>query len=169
MLTARITWLDLLRGRLDVAEVAQEARGRITFGPPKSKASRGVVALPPAAVEAVAAHLTQWPAGRDDLEFTSPHGHPMCRSIFRRRVWLPAVAAAGLDVEPTFHSLRHSHVAALIADGAPMKAVQRRVGHGSIRVTYDTYGHLEDSVDEALLDGLQQRAVRLTTGVGARA
>lgn len=155
----RVRRLDLLRARLDIAEVAQEARGTITFGPPKTKASRRVVTLPPEAVEVIARHLTAWPADRDDLVFRSARGHALSRTIFRARVWVPAVERAGLaDVGPTFHSLRHSHAASLVADGQPMLAVCRRLGHSSIRVTYDLYGHLEESVEAELLAGLGARA-----------
>jgi integrase len=189
----RVSRLELLARRLHVVEVAQEAKGKVTFGPPKSRASRRVITLPPAAVDAVAAHLAKWPAGRDDLVFVGPQGAPLSRTRFAARVLKPAweraearawaAGALGLrddqpvdDVvlerwrdagapttgpRPTFHSLRHSHVASLIADGAPLKAVQERIGHGSIRVTYDTYGHLEDKVDDELLAGLQARAAAL--------
>jgi integrase len=167
----RVHRLDLLRARLEVVEVAQEAQGKVTFGPPKSRASRRVITLPPAAVDALAAHLARWPAAREDLVFRSPRGGPLSRTRFRSRVWATAVHSAAHDERgrrlagweqlPTFHALRHGHVAALIADGAPLKAVQQRLGHGSIKVTYDAYGHLEDSVDEALLDGLQRRSAQL--------
>jgi integrase len=163
--------LDLLRGRLEVAEVAQEAKGRITFGPPKSRASRRVVTLDPSAVQVLAAHLAAYPADRDGLVFTSARGAVLSRTRFAKRVWRPAVERAAHDEQgrrregwerlPTFHALRHGHVASLIADGAKLIAVQHRIGHGSIRVTYDTYGHLEDSVDEQLLAGLQKRGARL--------
>ena len=157
----RVRRLDMLRARLEVAEVAQEVAGKITFGAPKTKASRRVITLDPETLEVLAEQLRKHPAGRDDLVFRSQRGHPLSRTIFRARVWKPAVERAGLDsIGPTFHSLRHSHVAALIADGAPMKAVMQRLGHSSIRITYDTYGHLEESVDEVLLAGLQRR-VRL--------
>lgn len=155
----RVKRLDMLRARLEVAEVAQEVSGQITFGPPKSRASRRVITLDPATLEVLAEHLRAYPAGREDLVFRSQRGHPLSRTIFRSRVWKPAVERAGLTaIGPTFHSLRHSHVASLIADGAPMKAVQQRLGHSSIGITYDTYGHLEESVDTELLAGLERRA-----------
>lgn len=157
----RVKRLDMLRGRLDVAEVAQEAGGKVTFGPPKTKASRRVITLPAEAVEVLAQHLAagKKPPGRDDLVFRSPRGHQLSRTTFRTRVWIPAVAAGGLGgIGPTFHSLRHSHAASLIADGHPMEAVKRRLGHSSIRVTYDLYGHLEESVEAELLAGLGVRA-----------
>ncbi|MCU1590072.1 MAG: integrase family protein [Frankiales bacterium] len=191
----RVKRLDMLGRKLEVAEVAQEARGFITFGPPKSKASRRVVTLGQGVVDELALHLAMYPAGREDLVFTAARGGAMSRTIFARRVLRPAVtgamvrlwavdqglpvSAAGTKIEPelleaweragsphlmpwpTFHSFRHSHVAALIADGNPMKAIQARIGHGSIKVTMDTYGHLEESVDEDLLAALDRRASSL--------
>lgn len=155
----RVKRLDLLRSRLTVAEVAEEVAGRITFATTKTPKSRRTITLPPLAVEILAAHLAAHPAGRDDLVFRGPRGGALSRTTFRSRVWVPAVEAAGLDdLGATFHCLRHSHAASMIADGAPMVAVQRRLGHSSIRVTYDIYGHLEDSVDEQLLKGLERRA-----------
>ena len=41
-----------------------------------------------------------------------------------------------------FHLLRHFHASMLIADGANPKEVQAEMGHNSIQVTYDLYGHL---------------------------
>ena len=46
------------------------------------------------------------------------------------------------------HSLRHSAVSLLIETGANPKQLQKMVGHGSIQVTFHTYGHLmPDSLD----------------------
>lgn len=42
-----------------------------------------------------------------------------------------------------FHDLRHSSASLLIAAGVPLKNVQEWLGHGSIVITADTYGHLE--------------------------
>ena len=43
----------------------------------------------------------------------------------------------------------------LIADGAHPRAIMERLGHSSIKVTLDTYGHLFPALDEALTDGLE--------------
>jgi integrase len=41
-----------------------------------------------------------------------------------------------------FHDLRHTCAALLIANGRHMEEVKDHLGHGSIRVTSDRYGHL---------------------------
>jgi integrase len=45
-----------------------------------------------------------------------------------------------------FHDLRHSAVALLIAQGAHAKAIMALVGHSTIMLTMDTYGHLLEVV-----------------------
>ena len=62
---------------------------------------------------------------------------------------------------PRFHDLRHTHVALLIAAGVPVKAIQERLGHASIVMTMDRYGHLLEVVDEQVLAALD---VGLTAG-----
>ena len=54
----------------------------------------------------------------DGLIFTAPEGGPIRRNTFRSRFWLPAVADS-VAQPMRFHDLRHSHVALLIAHGAP--------------------------------------------------
>ena len=51
--------------------------------------------------------LEQFPAVHGDLVFAGPGGGLLHHSNFRRRVWLPAVAAAGLT-GIHFHDLRHA-------------------------------------------------------------
>jgi integrase len=50
--------------------------------------------------------------------------------------------------------MRHSHAAMLIAEGEHPKVSQARLGHSSIQVTLDTYGHLFEGLDEAAADRL---------------
>jgi integrase len=44
----------------------------------------------------------------------------------------------------------------LIAQGAHPKAIQHRLGHSSITVTLDRYGHLFPALDDALTDALDE-------------
>ena len=63
---------------------------------------------------------------------------------FYERVWYPLMAELRREgVAPfRFHDLRHTHVAWLVAGGAPLPHIQARLGHESITTTIDTYGHL---------------------------
>ena len=89
-----------------------------------------------------------------DLVFSAPSGGPIRRNNFRRRIWLPAVEKS-VGRPCTFHDLRHSHAALLIAEGEHPKVIQERLGHVSIKITLDTYGHLFEVLDEAAADRLE--------------
>jgi integrase len=84
--------------------------------------------------------------------FISRTGLPLHNGDFYTHVWrklMTAVAAEG--VSPfRFHDLRHTHVAWLIAGGAPLPHIQARLGHESITTTIDTYGHLLPGGDELI-------------------
>jgi integrase len=41
-----------------------------------------------------------------------------------------------------FHDLRHTYASLLIQTTAPAKCIQEQLGHASIQVTMDVYGHL---------------------------
>ena len=69
---------------------------------------------------------------------------------FWKSVWLHAVARAGLE-GLRIHDLRHTHASHLIADNIPLTGIQRRLGHSSITVTSDMYGHLLPVVDENII------------------
>ncbi|OMD00026.1 site-specific integrase [Paenibacillus sp. FSL R5-0636] len=60
----------------------------------------------------------------------------------------------------TFHDLRHTHVAMMIKQGVHMKVISERLGHSSISVTMDIYGHLLPNMQSdaaELMDKLNTR------------
>ncbi len=150
----RVGRLDLLRRRIEVVEsLAEEPWVWLVFGPPKTY-ERRAVALPPSLCEELAAYLADRSRERYALVFSAPEGGPLRHRNFYRRQFRPAVAAAGLPERTRFHDLRHTCAALLIAQGAHPLAVMQRLGHSSITVTMNTYGHLFPELDEALTEGL---------------
>ena len=93
----------------------------------------------------------------DTLVFQSPDGFPIRATLFRRRFWAPAVAAAGLT-PLRIHDLRHTAVSLWIADGADPKRVAALAGHTSVVVVLDRYGHLYPEQDDELMERLERRA-----------
>ena len=55
-----------------------------------------------------------------------------------------------LTKTPRIHDCRHTHVAWLIDDGVPALAISRRLGHESIKTTFDRYGHLMPDQDDQI-------------------
>ena len=153
---------ELLRSRVEVAESLAEARGRLHFGTTKTHQRRMVV-IPGFLRELLAAHLAAKVSdGPEALVFTSREGQPLRNSNFRRRVWHRATADAGLAEGLRIHDLRHTCASLLIAQGAHPKAIQVHLGHSSISVTMDRYGHLFPSDMDALaadLDAVRSRAL----------
>jgi integrase len=85
------------------------------------------------------------------LVFTASEGGPLRHANFYKRIWRPARQAACVPDGLRIHDLRHTCAALLIAQGASPKAIQAHLGHSSIQVTFDRYGHLfpEDLEDLA--------------------
>jgi integrase len=132
----------LARSRLEVVESLAEAGGNMYFGPTKTY-QRRMIAIPAFLAQMLAAHLAESvPTDPHALVFTNTKGGPLRHSSFRRWTWLPAVAAAGLPKDLRIHDLRHTCAALLVAQGAHPKAIQTHLGHSSIQVTLDLYGHL---------------------------
>ena len=67
-----------------------------------------------------------------------------------------------------FHDLRHTCAALLIAQSAHPRAIMERLGHSSVQVTIDRYGHLLPSLDQTLVDGLEHTYRSSLDHVGSR-
>jgi integrase len=152
--------IDILGGRVVVAETLVENNGRLIFGSPKTKRSRRTVPLPRRVVGELEQHLDQYVSGAPDaLVFTGPKGAPLRRSGFHRRWWVPAVNAIGAD-GLKFHELRHTFVALWVAAGANAKEVSIRAGHSSVAFTLDRYGHLYEDTEHEIPDRLDALLAR---------
>jgi integrase len=145
--------LDLARRTLTVAESLTEVNGYVHVTPPKTAAGRRRIALPQGLCKELAEHLEEWPPSPDGLVFTAQRSGPLLNRNFRDRIWLPAVRAS-VGEPMRFHDLRHTHAAILIAQGEHPKVIQHRLGHSSIKITLDTYGHLFEGLDEAAAERL---------------
>ncbi|WP_019873983.1 tyrosine-type recombinase/integrase [Sporichthya polymorpha] len=89
--------VDLDHGRVRVIRTAVEVAGTVTAKAyPKSRAGRREVPLPPFAVDALIEHRSRYPAGPAGEVFTNSAGGPVRRTLFRTRVWRPALVRAGL-------------------------------------------------------------------------
>jgi integrase len=73
--------------------------------------------------------------------FTSATGGPIDADNFRARVWKPTLRRAGLRAVK-IHSLRHFFASMLIEQGENPKYISTQLGHASIAITMDRYGHL---------------------------
>jgi integrase len=127
------------------------------FVEPKSDYSRRAIKMSPELVEILRAHLECISGDADSLVFPNNAGHPHSHQNLVTRTFHPTLERAGLR-KIRFHDLRHTYAAPMISLDANPKVLQRQMGHSSIRVTMDTYGHLIPDVCDnrawAGLDGL---------------
>ncbi len=84
--------------------------------------------------------------------FTTETGHP-CDPRNALRALKVASDRAGLPGIGR-HTLRHSAASVMISSGVPLKVVSEILGHASISVTGDMYGHVAPEVSASALDGL---------------
>ncbi|MEW6299904.1 MAG: site-specific integrase [Thermodesulfobacteriota bacterium] len=85
--------------------------------------------------------------------FTSAAGTMMDPDNFRRRVWPKLLTKAGLR-QIRIHDLRHTFASLLLQQGAPVAYVKEQLGHASIRMTVDVYGHLVPGGNRSEVDRL---------------
>lgn len=90
--------------------------------------------------------LQQPKSDLNDLVFTNGEGQPLHRSTVRKQGLLPTLRRAGLPLIH-FHHLRHTYASLLIDQGEHPKYIQTQMGHSSINVTMDIYGHLMEKVN----------------------
>jgi integrase len=149
--------IDPLRSRIRVTSTAVELRGRVTLdNEPKTTRSKRSVPVARLVMRRLEQHLWEFvDPSPDALVFTAPAGGTLFHS-WGRNVLRPAVLRAGLD-DITFHGLRHSFVAIMVAAGCNVREVSEWAGHNSVAFTLTRYGGLfEDSADAAVdrLDAL---------------
>jgi integrase len=131
--------------------VTQRADCFNTIGAPKSAKSRRTVPFG----SFVSNTLKEWklacPPG--ELVFPNTKGNLDFLANIIQRGLIPTVMAAGLvvDGKPKYHGMhvfRHFYASWCISRGLQPKVIQERLGHASITMTFDRYGHLFPRSDD---------------------
>jgi integrase len=89
------------------------------------------------------------PKGEHDLVFPHKDGRPLDHGILLRSGFYPTLRRAKVR-RVRFHDLRHTFASLLIAANVHPKTIQALMGHSTIRITLDTYGHLMRGHDEGV-------------------
>jgi integrase len=144
-----------------IIHVRQRADAWLKIGPTKSKAGKRDIPLPPLVVNTLKQWRAECPKGELDLVFPNTLGNVETMSNIHARCWVPLQIRSGMAVdtgnkdvggnpEPkyNFHLLRHAAASLFIAYlGWTPKKLQAVMGHASITLTFDLYGHLLESVE----------------------
>jgi integrase len=121
---------------------------------PKSKAGKRKVPIADALRVHLLAHRLHQGRGGQGFVFTSNSGRPFDSG----RLAAPARKAwAKADLQPLgLHDCRHTYAAFMIAAGINAKALSSYMGHSTITVTLDRYGHLLPGNEREAADLLDQ-------------
>ena len=164
-----LRWSDIDFKRSEI-HVRQRADRHNRIGPPKSAAGERTIPLPPMVVNALREWKVACPKGALELMFPNGRGRVENYSNIVKRGLLPIQLAAGITTETGtakytgLHSLRHFYASWCInrrIDGGlelPLKLVQVRMGHASIQMTADIYGHLFPRGDDGAELAAAERA-----------
>ncbi|TGA95979.1 site-specific integrase [Sporolactobacillus shoreae] len=128
---------------------------RLVFGPPKNKKPRTVMV--PSTFSTELEIYQQWQKKRKseniwhpmldesgepiDFLFTNFEGYPH-NQITISGNWRNFVERTGIPYL-NFHGLRHTCASFMVMNDVNFKVIQEQLGHSSLKMTVDTYSHLE--------------------------
>lgn len=153
MIGLRRKRVDILRRKMEITHQRTWNRKTKMYedGPPKSDFGLRTITIPAPVCDRLAAHIGKFTDDDPDaMVFTNSVGKTPAGSSFTSQIFKLALVRAGLPRAVRIHDLRHTAAALAIKAKAHPKAIQARMGHSSITVTLDTYGHLYPEVDEEL-------------------
>ncbi len=111
------------------------------FQTPKSKKAIRNIDLPDILIPELRKWKLRCPLSEHDLMFPSAEGAFTNHDNARNRHFASALRKAKLR-HVSFHSLRHTNASMRIQAGQNIKYISSQMGHASIKITLDTYGHL---------------------------
>jgi integrase len=155
-----LRWRDVDLEKREL-HVRQRADRFNAFGKPKSESGERTVPLTPIVVNTLREWKLACPKGDKGLVFPTGGGNVESHSNIVQRGLEPIEIAAGVTTDDGrgkysgLHAFRHFYASWCInrrADGGlelPPKMVQERLGHSSIVMTMDVYGHLFPRGDDS--------------------
>lgn len=111
----------------------------------------------------VALGLTDTTAIGQDLVFPSQDGSILDPDNLYHRYFVPVLKKSGIR-KIRLHDLRHTFGSLLLQKGASVVYVKEQMGHSSIQVTVDTYGHLVPGADVSYVDRLDESPEKTSKG-----
>jgi integrase len=160
--------VDLKKAELHVRQRADKFKA---IGKPKSASGQRAIPMPPTLVTT----LREWklrcpksglglvfPTGAGEVEY---HSNIVTRGLAPVQIAAGIVAKDGTAKYTGLHALRHFYASWCINRkedgglGLPLKVVQHRLGHSTIQMTADIYGHLFPSGDSGAELAAAERAL----------
>ncbi|MFZ3317711.1 tyrosine-type recombinase/integrase [Mycobacterium sp.] len=153
--------VDLDAGMLVVRGTLGRVGGKLVITEPKTDRSRRTIPIAPPLVAMLRAHRADQNAERvaardqwqeNGLVFATESGTPVDPRNILRTVQIAAEKAGMSDIG--VHTLRHSAAVTWLESKVHIKAVADLLGHSSIAITGDIYGHTSDDTARTAVEGL---------------
>lgn len=153
--------IDFEAGKIHIANTLASTKGGLYLTPPKTEASKRKLAMNDVVTALLQSHrIAQAEESRfagnkfldKDFVFSTGTGEPIHPDNFYRSV-TRVCEKAGLEKRGP-HVLRHTFATLLLEANVPHHVVSRILGHSSIRITVDIYGHLSDEGQEAAMNAI---------------
>jgi len=150
--------VDILRRTIEVRRSVSDVNGILIVGTPKN-GKRRTVAIPATLAGILNDQMLSHP---HDIVFPDTAGGMLRIPRYRQHV-LAGCAEAGIAPIRT-HDLRHTAASLMLAAEPDVFVAMKQLGHSSIKVTVDVYGHLlpgraaeaADKLDVLIADGMHQ-------------
>ena len=141
-----LTW-DAIDFNRSIITVRKRADRYCDMGNTKSKSGRREIPMGPGLANVLKAWKVACPKGALDLVFPNGVGNVETHSNIYNRIFKQLMLKSDIvdgEGAPRFslHAMRHAAASLFIEQGWPPKRIQVMLGHSSITMTYDVYGHL---------------------------
>lgn len=123
---------------------------------PKSAHSTRRIDVPQRVLDALTRHQATYPPMAGDVIFRTDAGTPVDPDNFYKRTFAGIRTRAKLRLTVGLHTLRHSYASLLIRQNESPKYISSQLGHASIQITMDTYGHLFKSTSSLAMRRLNK-------------
>lgn len=149
-----LTWDDINfeNKTITINKNMVKVNSKYYIGSTKTKHSNRIIMMP----DALAEILKKWKITQSNMAKTLDKEVPeaICTNRQSNRVRNGYITSKCIDISNElgisfhFHLLRHSHATLLINNGASIKDVQLRLGHGTVKSTLDIYTHYNRQASE---------------------
>ena len=158
----RVQDIDPEACKIHVRQNATTTSEGRAIGELKTRSSRRSLKVACSLTAEIAEYIAANPPCEDGLIFRTRRGGYVTSWTLSHATQSAAKRAGMRPV--SFHDLRHTCASLLIHANAPAKSIQRYLGHSSIRMTMDVYGHLFPSSDDALAEAMEAMRVVYRNG-----
>ena len=146
---------DLDSGKIRIERSLEQTNAGLQFKPPKTRAGRRTISIPPSVVAELRAHWKRQQEERLAIGLGKAPSDGLVLARADGSAWPPDSLSSAWAwalrkyklPKVTLHALRHTHISQLIASRLDVVTVSRRIGHSKPTVTLEVYAHLFGDTD----------------------